>query len=153
MSDATAAKIKMHGIYIYQFAKNVYWPSKYTSGDFEIGIYGNKDVFDQLRESYDNKMNGSQNMKFHYYPSIKDIEDCHLLYVCEEKNGLIDQVNKAISKKTVLVSEGPNLDAMGSMINFIYIGSKLKYQINQTKANNEQIKIGQLIVKLAHTII
>ena len=46
-SEARAARIKLKGIYIYQFARRVYWPEKYTKGDFYIGIYGSKEIFDQ----------------------------------------------------------------------------------------------------------
>ena len=35
---AKASRMKMQGMYLYQFAKNVYWPSEYNTGDFLIGI-------------------------------------------------------------------------------------------------------------------
>jgi hypothetical protein len=35
-----AARMKLQGIYLYSFAKKVYWPTPHTTGDFTIGIYG-----------------------------------------------------------------------------------------------------------------
>ena len=61
----------MKGVYIYQFARRVYWPEKYTKGDFNIGIYGNKDIFDQLSSSYTDKLVGSQAIKFKFFNEMK----------------------------------------------------------------------------------
>ena len=68
-SEAKAARIKLKGIYIYQFARRVYWPEKYTKGDFYIGIYGSKEIFDQLSVSYTGKLVGSQAIKFKFFES------------------------------------------------------------------------------------
>ena len=68
-------------MFIYQFAKNVYWPKAYTTGDFTIGIYGSKDLYNLLNTSFKDKMNGSQKIKFAFYESASDISDCHLLFV------------------------------------------------------------------------
>ena len=86
--DAQAARIKMKGVYIYQFARRVYWPEKYTKGDFNIGIYGNKDIFDQLSSSYTDKLVGSQAIKFKFFNNPSEIEDCHLLYVINESRDM-----------------------------------------------------------------
>jgi len=151
--DAQAARIKMKGVYIYQFARRVYWPEKYTKGDFNIGIYGNKDIFDQLSSSYTDKLVGSQAIKFKYFDKPSEIEDCHLLYVINENKDIIAAINKSIAKQTVLVSEDNDLVSSGSMFNFIYVQSRLKYQINKTKAEKSGFKIDQTLTKLAYSTI
>lgn len=147
------AKNKIKGIYIYSFAKNVYWPQKYSKGDFVIGVYGDKDIFNQLSSSYTDKLVGNQKIKFKLYNSTNEIKDCHLIYVSEQKSASISQVKKVLSNHTLLVSEGQNLASTGSMINFIYIQSSLKFQVNKTKAERNDLKIGQTLTKLAHSII
>ena len=54
----------MKSMYIYQFAKNVYWPKAYTTGDFTIGIYGSEDLFNFLNTSFKDKSLGQQKIKF-----------------------------------------------------------------------------------------
>ena len=151
--DAQAARIKMKGVYIYQFARRVYWPEKYTKGDFNIGIFGNKDIFDQLSSSYTDKLVGSQAIKFKYFENASEIEDCHLLYVINKNKDIISAINKSIAKQTVLVSEVNDLVSSGSMFNFIYVQSRLKYQINKTKAEKSGFKIDQTLTKLAYSTI
>ena len=153
-SDASkTAKIKLKGIYIYSFAKNVYWPQDYSTGDFFIGVYGDNDLYTQLNNSYTDKLIGSQKIKIKFFNELDMIKDCHLLFVSEEKMKDIGSVRKKISKQTLLVSEGENLVTTGSMINFIYVQSRLKFQVNKTKSEKNDLKIGQTLTKLAHSII
>ena len=76
-----------------------------------------------------------------------------MLYVSSQKNSNLSQVKSLLSEYTLLVSEGQNLAATGSIINFIYVQSRLKYEVNKTKAERNDLKIGQLLTKLAHSII
>ena len=149
-SEAKAARIKLKGIYIYQFARRVYWPEKYTKGDFYIGIYGSKEIFDQLSVSYSGKLVGSQAIKFKFFEKPSEVKNCHLLYVIDENKTLISTINNSIAKQTVLVSEANDLVSSGSMFNFIYVKGSLKYQINKAKAEQNGFKIDQTLTKLAY---
>jgi len=150
---AKASRMKVQGIYLYSFAKNVYWPQEHSKGDFVVGVFGDKDIFNQLNSSYTDKLVGNQKIKVKFYSSLNDIKECHMLFVSEQKSSSISQVKRGLSEYTLLVSEGENLASTGSMINFIYIQSRLKFQVNKTKAERNDLKIGQTLTKLAHSII
>ena len=153
MSDATAAKTKLKGIYMYQFAKKILWPDEFSNGDFIIGIYGDEDVYKQFSLSYTNKLIGSQTIKVKYCSNLEEIKKCHILYVSSLKNGAINQINKNIDYQTLVVSEMSNLASSGAIINFIFKDSKLKFELNKTKAEEHDLKVGQNIIKLAYNII
>ena len=143
----------MKGIFIISFAKNVNWPDDYLNGDFIIGVYGDQDLFNQLYKSYTGKLIGSQKIKVKFYNDLSKITDSHLFFVSEEKNGNINKVRKILPPHTLLVSEGADLVSTGSIINFIYVQSSLKFQVNKTKAEENDLKIGQQLQKLAHLTI
>ncbi len=147
------AKIKLKGMFIYSFAKNVYWPQKHSKGDFVVAVYGDKDIFNQLNSSYTDKLVGNQKIKVKFFNSLNEINECHMLFVSKQKSSSISQIKNGLSQYTLLVSEGENLASTGSMINFIYIQSRLKFQVNKTKAEKNDLKIGQTLTKLAHSII
>ena len=151
--DNKMAKIKMKGIFIISFAKNVNWPDNYLNGDFIIGVYGDQDLFNQLYNSYTDKLIGSQKIKVKFYNDLSKIKDSHLFFVSEEKNGNINKVRKILPPHTLLVSEGADLVSTGSIINFIYVQSSLKFQVNKTKAEENDLKIGQQLQKLAYLTI
>lgn len=153
MSDGSAAKIKLKGIYMYQFARNVLWPDEFSKGDFVIGVYGDESVYQQFSKSYTNKLIGSQTIKVKYCSSLAELKSCHILFISSSKNGAINQINKNVDKQTLLVSESTNLASSGAIINFIFKDSKLKFELNKTKAEKKDLKVGQNLTKLAYNII
>ena len=106
-----------------------------------------------MSSSYTDKLVGSQAIKFKYFDNPSEIEDCHLLYVINKNKDIIAAINKSIAQQTVLVSEENDLVSSGSMFNFIYVQSRLKYQINKTKAEKSGFKIDQTLTKLAYSTI
>ncbi len=153
IGDAAAAKTKLKGIYMYQFAKKILWPEEFSKGNFIIGVYGDEDVYKQFNVSYTNKLIGSQTIKIKYCSSIEELKNCHILFVTSSKNGAINQINKNVDYQTLVVSESTNLASSGAIINFIFKDSKLKFELNKTKAEKHDLKVGQNIVKLAYNII
>ena len=147
------AKSKLKGMYIYNFAKNVNWPDDHFNGSFIIGVYGDQDLFNQLNKSYTDKLIGNQKIKVKFYNDLSKITDSHLFFVSEKKNGNINKVRKILPPSTLLVSEGADLVSTGSIINFIYVQSSLKFQVNKTKAEENDLKIGQQLQKLAYLTI
>ena len=80
-SDSLAAanrRMKLQGIYLYSFAKNIYWPRSDSTEDFTIGIYESKDLFDVLSAILKDKYTGNQKIIFKLYNSNLDTIDCHL---------------------------------------------------------------------------
>ena len=149
-----ASRMKVQGIYLYSFAKNVYWPSAYSTGDFTIGIYGSKDLFDQLNTNFKGKMTGSQNIIFDFYESTSDISDCHMLFIGKEETSTIPKVKKVLDEKTLLVTELADIsNSSSSMINFVYLQGRLKFQLNKSEAEKNNFKIGQTLTKLAYSTI
>ena len=154
LDPAKASRMKVQGIYLYSFAKNVYWPSAYSTGDFTIGIYGSKDLFDQLNTNFKGKMTGSQNIIFDFYESTSDISDCHMLFIGKEETSTIPKVKKVLDEKTLLVTELADIsNSSSSMINFVYLQGRLKFQLNKSEAEKNNFKIGQTLTKLAYSTI
>ena len=151
---AKASRMKLQGIYLYSFAKNVYWPSAYNTGDFTIGIYRSKDLFDQLSANFKGKMTGSQKIIFDFYESTSDISDCHMLFIGKDEINTIPKVKKVLDEKTLLVTELKDIsNSSSSMINFVYVQSRLKFQLNKSEAEKNNFKIGQTLTKLAYSTI
>ena len=154
LDPAKALRMKMQGMYLYQFAKNVYWPSEYNTGDFSIGIYGSKDLFNVLSTTFKDKVTGSQKIVFDFYESTSDISDCHMLFIGKEETNTISKVKKVLDEKTLLVTELKDIsNSSSSMINFVYVQSRLKFQLNKSEAEKNNFKIGQTLTKLAYSTI
>lgn len=150
VAQSDKANLKLKGIYVYQFAKNVDWPKEFKTGNFVIGVLGDKEMFDQLNASYANKTIGSQAIKVIYFESMSEVSKCHILYVGSNLSSKVSDLYSKMSKyKTLIVTDGNNLLSTGSVINFVIKESKIAFEISKKNADKLNLVIGQTLEKLA----
>ena len=148
------ANNKIKGMYMYQFAKNVDWPKQYKSGDFVIGVYGNKELYEQINSYYSGKLVGSQPIKVSYFESSSAINNCHILYIAHNYRSKTSELAKKMShNKTLIVSDGEGALSEGAIINFVVKDSKIAYEISKKNAEKSDLIIGQMLTKLAANIM
>lgn len=153
--DGDKANNKIKGIYIYQFAKNMFWTNKEdTQGDFIIGVYGDKSFYDQLSTTYSGKMVLSQKIKVKYFESTSSISSCQILYIAKKYSSKVGVLSKKFrSGKTLVVSEGDGQLGNGSVINFIKVPRGIGFEISKTNASKKDLEIGQMLTKSATNIL
>ena len=144
-SDSANSRMKLQGIYLYTFAKKIYWPRSETTGDFTIGIYEGKDLFDVLSANFKDKYKGNQKIIFKLYNSNLDTINCHLLFI---PSGLdLSKIKPKVNRnKTLLAGENYSLSELD--ICFLYINSRTKFSLN-TAFEERGFKIGETLNKLA----
>lgn len=152
--DDRDTNARLKALYIYNFSKNVNWPSDYKTGNFIIGVVGNDNVYDKLISLYSSKSIGSQPIEIKKYLKVSDIGKCHLLFVPRESNDILPDIVKAMSKKsTLLVTESGEALDQGAIINFIVVDSKLAFEINMKTAGKRKLSIGKVLKDLANNVI
>ena len=146
---------KIKGMYMYQFAKNVNWANKeHAKGDFEIGIFGEKELFDQISGKFSGKLIGSQPIKVKYFSAASNVTNCHILYIAKKNNNHVTEFSKKFkSEKTLIVSNGKGQLTNGAVISFIIKDNKIAYELSKTNANKKDLEIGQMLIKLAASTI
>lgn len=149
--SAWAQKEKYHSIFIYNFSKYVKWPdSKVGEGDFIIGVYGKSSITKDLKIMASAKKASGQTIRVQEFNSVKDLNACHILYISSEESGNIDQIIKATQDQPILiVTDKPGLAQKGSVINFIEVGGKIKFELNQQNADVRGLKVSGSLATLA----
>lgn len=153
--DGDKANNKIKGIYMYQFAKNVNWSNKeHTTGDFVIGVLGDKGLYNQLSSTYSGKPVGSQTIKVKYFESSSSVTNCHILYIAKNNSTKVNELSKKFkSGKTLIVSNEKGLLTNGSVINFIIKDNQIAFELSKTNASKKDLEIGQILLKLAKNVI
>ncbi len=150
----TQANNKIKGIYVYQFAKNVDWPQKYKTGDFIIGVLGDKLFYEQIKKSYTGKAIGSQKIKVEFYENISAVKSPHLLYVSPyNRKVAIELAQKLKKDKTLIIGEEEGLLNDGIIINFISRNNKLAFELSKTNAKKKDLIISQTLTRLAVDVL
>ena len=153
-STFSLEEYEVKAAFLYQFTKFIQW-SKNSPKDeiFSICIVG-KDPFGQIineleSETVDNRKIEIKRLKFEDV-----IDSCHVVFIGQtERNRLFSFMENLRGKGILTVSEIDGFIERGGVINFKRQGSRVGFEINQKKAEEEGIKISSKLLSLALEVI
>jgi len=140
----------MHTVFIFSFTRYIQWPDAYNSGDFEIVVLGDSPIVEELRSMAQAKKVGDRNIKVTKINSAAEIKKCNILFIPTERAGQIgDVMGKIASQSILVITETPGLGAKGSNVNFVQKDGKLAFELNQSAATKQGLKISNELSRLA----
>lgn len=150
-SQSFAQVEKYKALFVYNFTKHIEWPQNLKSGDFVIGVIGQKQLTDKLIEVTNGKKVGAQNIVVQTYSSVDEISGCHIL-ILGTSNSTPKRVESAVTKagnNTLIVTNGNNMATKGATVNFTIQEGKLKFELNKSNASTRNLKISSYLENLA----
>ena len=76
--------------------------------------------------------------------------NCHILFVSTSEKPRLTQILGGLKGSSVLtVGEMDRFTESGGMINFVKVGTKIRFQINNEAAANAKLKISSKLLNLA----
>lgn len=143
----------MHEIYsmmVFNFIKYVQWPDHDQTGEFVIGVVGNEDIYNTLKEWYGGKAKGSKTYVVKKFNSGSDVTDCHLIFLDKSRSGDFDSISgKVKGKGTLVVTDRNGLGEKGSCINFKTVNDKLRFELNQQAIEASNLKVSGALASMA----
>jgi len=147
-SQASIAQAQ--AVFIYNFTRLIEWPAEYKSGPFTIGILGSSDLYDEIKNYTNGKMVGSQPINAVKYNAIEFIGKCHILFVPFNRTKDMDAIkNKIGNNSTLIITEKKGALENGSMINFVIIEDRLKFELKISNASKIGLKIHSNLENMA----
>lgn len=142
---------RAQAMFIYNFSRLIQWPESYRSGQFVIGVYGNANTFDELKNYTANKAVGSQKITVKKFSAPAEIGQCHILFVPFGRTKQIPEITGALgNKSTLIISEKNGAIEKGAAINFVIIGDKLKFEVSPGNATSKNIKLSSKLSEMAY---
>ncbi|MFD1002913.1 YfiR family protein [Ohtaekwangia kribbensis] len=141
---------EIHAAMLYNFIKYVQWPNEGEAGEFVVGVIGDDNVFNTLKQWYDGKPKGSKKYVIKKLSSPAESSDCQVVYVGKSKNKDFDTIKNTTAGKSILtITDGNGLGQKGSCINFKVVDGKLKFELNQATVNGSNLKISSQLSSMA----
>lgn len=141
---------EIHAAMVYNFIKYVQWPDEAEAGEFVVGVIGDDNVFNTLKQWYDGKPKGSKKYVVKKLASSAEANSCHVVYLGKSKNREFENIKASTTGKSILtVTDGNGLGQKGSCINFKVIDGKLKFELNQTTVTGSNLKISSQLSSMA----
>lgn len=154
-SHSQEINYKSQSLYIYKFISYVEWPTDTASNEFEVGIYGNSPILSELEimASIKKAPNG-QNIVVKSINSIDEVDGLDILYIASSKSREMRAINEKIKDSpTLTVAERDGMAKKGAIISFIILDNDiLKFEINKTLLENNELKISPDLLKLGYIV-
>lgn len=148
--SASAQTYKMHTVFIFSFTRYIQWPDAYGAGDFEIMVLGDSPIVEELKSMAQLKKVGDRNIKVTKISAPSEIRKCNILFVPASKSAQIMEVlGKVTSQSILVITEEPGLGVKGSNVNFITKDGKLAFELNQSAATRQGLKVSNELSRLA----
>lgn len=140
---------KFQAVFIFNFYKQMEWPSDYKDNDFVIGILGESVVTPMLEKLTASK-SGNTNFVIKKFDKVDDISKCHMIYIPEDKSSDFDNVlSKLSGTSTLIITEKAGLGGKGACINFVEINDRLKFELNEAAIKKTNIQVSDMLKSLA----
>ncbi len=151
MSNAQTGIAKAQAMFIYNFSRLIEWPASYKTGSFVIGVLGTGEITSELESYTIGKRVGAQEIVVKQYRDPGEVDKCHILFVTFAKTkNLGELVSSLGNKSTLIITEKNGAVIEGSAINFLVVGDKLKFEINQGNATKYGIKYSAKLTEMAY---
>lgn len=154
-SATSQEKFRVQAMFVYNFARMTAWPQSYQSGDFVIGVFGNTPVYKEMTDLSSMRSVGSQKVTIKQFNNIADIGECHIIFIAPNQSRNVAEITQALKSKKIhalVISEGRNTLADGSVINFIVENDRPRYELSTANAREMGLTLGAEITRLASSV-
>lgn len=136
--------------FIYNFTKYVEWPGIEEIDNFEITIWGHSNLTVPLRNLAGMRKAAGKTIAVRNITELDELEDCQILVIASGED--LDQekiFSKIEGKNTLLVGDTEGFARKGITVNFVKVGTKLKFELNAESLNKSGLKMSSHLMKLA----
>jgi hypothetical protein len=148
--QSVADEYNLKAAFLYNFTRYIEWTPETNTQEFVIGVVGTSAIYDPLEDIANSKTVNGKRIVIRVFTNPEDITFCHILFVSRSANfPLIDIMEKARVKGTLIVTEKNGLAAQGAAINFIIVENKLKFEANTKSIKKADLKVSSQLLKLA----
>ncbi len=149
-AEENETNFKFKSLYCWKFIKYIEWPSSYHQGSFEIGVLGDSPIQKYFEEWQVGRKVNLQDIVVKKYSSASSVDKPHILYIPSSRSKDISSALKNLQgKSTLVITEKDGLANQGSMINFIVVNSRVRFEINKGNAEKFDLLVSSSLLELS----
>ena len=156
-SSLDSREYRLKAAYIYNFTKFIKWPEGANRQINDRGLnfcVAGEDPFGKILDKIAKKLK-KKNRALLVTPqvSIKDMRQCHILFVDESEKPNVNQILLRVREYPVLViGDTPGFAEKGVSINFFLQNNKLRFEINREALKKSGLVVSSELLNLARIV-
>ncbi len=154
--DATSLERRVKAAYIFKFAGYVEWPEgAFSQPDtpVTIAVFGDAEMAAELVQSTAGRAVDGRPVRIKRTRDPEATADAHMLFVGRAEIARLPQLAKHVRAKPVLIlTDAPGALNQGSMINFMLVQQRVKFEISLEEAERRGLKLSSRLLAVAHNV-
>jgi len=151
--SATAGEYQIKAAFLFNFAKFVDWPPrKFTepNSPLIIGIVGSDPFGGLLEEQVQDQRINDRTVVVKHVEDIEELRKCHIIFICRSESDRLGSILNEVRGDNVLtVGETDKFISKGGIINFVMVGDRVRFEINNSAARHAGLKISSQLSSVA----
>ena len=154
--DATAVERRVKAAYIFNIASYVEWPEgtfAQTGAPMTIIVFGDDELAAEITEITAGRAVDGRPLQIKKTRDPDATADAHMLFVGRAEIARLPQVAKQAGPKPLLIlTDAPGALTQGSMINFVLVRQRVKFEISLEEAERRGLKLSSRLLAVAHNV-
>lgn len=139
--------------YLYKFGNYVEWPERALAagdGNILIGVLGSGELADELSKVVAGRAINGHQIVVHKLRPGDPLNGMHIVFIANGSNDRLGEILAGLKGQPVLtVTESDSGLAMGSMINFVVVGGRLRFEVAPKAAQHGSLNISARLLAAA----
>jgi hypothetical protein len=155
-ADSDDVEYQLKATFLYKFASYVEWPASafaQTNTSFTIGVVGADKVVAALNSLTGTHLVNSRALQVKVFKPGEPVTGVQILFVGKQENGHLKHLLDPIQSQPILtVTESVGALGSGSVINFVQVDDRIRFEVSVTQAEREGLKISSRLLGVAQKI-
>ena len=154
--NAAARERRVKAAFIFKFAGFVEWPETAFPQPFTavtIAVIGDDELAAELSAITAGRAVEGRPLTIRKTRSLEAVADAHMVFVGRAEIARLPQLAKLARARPVLIlTDAPNALAQGSMINFMLVERRVKFEIHLEEAERHGLKLRSRLLAVAQIV-
>lgn len=154
IGGATASGVK--AAFLYKFLGYVEWPptsAGQSNSPITIGVIGADDVAAELSEIARGRTVNDRSLAVRQLREGDPLTGIQVLFIGRTDGVRLDQLLKMAQQRAILsVTETDGALAQGSVINFMPVDSRIRFEVSLEAAEKSNLKLSSRMLSVAHRV-
>jgi len=140
--------------FAYNFIKFVSWPPETLPPEatgITLCVLGNDPLGNAL-ESLSGKTVNGKLLTVKRMKNREEASDCHILYICKSESKQVKDILRSTRGGVLTIGDMKHFASVGGIINFIFVDSRISFEINTDAAATGGIRISSQLLRLAKIV-
>ncbi len=155
--DAQLLEARIKAAFLYRFASYVEWPEAafaQSEMPLTIAVIGADTIAAELARVVADRRVNNRGVIVRRLTTGESVANAHILFIGNNASAQLDRLLRAARPHPVLiVTESEGALAQGSVINFVIVDQRVRFEISRESAGRNQLRLSSRLLDVAETVV